>query len=81
MVLRVFLAAQNRSYLILLPVSLLVMVAVGAVAVLGFTVSRERVFLENLGVGRSVTFLVAFLFTGALEGAAALAGFVAVSLA
>jgi hypothetical protein len=79
LVLRVFLAAQNsilgvqgHVLAILFPVSLIVMFAVGAVAALDVTLGRERVFLENLGLGRREIFLLSFLMAGALEGFAAI---------
>ena len=76
LVLRAFLAAQNGSLAVLFPVSLLVMLAVGAVAATEMSVSRERVFLENLGIGRRSVFALSFLFAGALETMAALVHFV-----
>jgi len=48
------------------------MLAVAVTAVVDITVSRERVFLGNLGVSRKAVGGLAFSVSGALEIAAAL---------
>ncbi len=54
-------------------VSLFVMLAAGAVALIDLTVARERIFIGNLGVGRRSVFGVSLLVSGAFEIATALA--------
>ena len=72
LVLRVFIGGYSGTPSILLPTSLSLMLAVPAIALIDGAVSRERLFLGNLGLGRRVMAGVSLLVTGILEIMAAL---------
>ena len=73
LVLRAIVAFSSGSPSVLLPTSVFLMLAVAAVAVVDITVSRERLLLGNLGVGRRVIAGVSLLVSGALELVSAIA--------
>jgi hypothetical protein len=66
-VLRGIVGLAGGSPSIRLPVSVFLMLGVAVTAVVDVTVSRERLMLGNLGVGRRVIVGISFLGSGTLE--------------
>jgi hypothetical protein len=73
LVLRGVIGLSGGSLSILPPTSLLLMLGVAAIALVDSAVSRERLFLGNLGFGRRAIAGVSLAVTATLEIVAALA--------